>query len=109
MKKAVQEHTPNYISRRMRIMGKFMQVLHRTSSGHERISALTEDLNAANFMVLLAAVRELCGYDETSHSFNKGSLALMKHCSYLYRSCVLLFASCTDHMSFFQSSIKIKF
>ena len=38
MKKDVQEHTPNYISRRMRIMGKLMQVLHRPSSGRERIS-----------------------------------------------------------------------
>ena len=94
MKKDVQEHTPNYISSRMRIMGKLMQVPHRTSSGRERISTLTEALSVANFMVLLAAVRELCAYDETSHSFNKGSLALMKHCSYLYRSCVMLFASC---------------
>ena len=45
MKKDVQEHTPNYISSRMRIMGKLMQVLHRTSSGRERISTLTEAFN----------------------------------------------------------------
>ena len=91
MKKDVQEHTPNYISSRMRIMGKLMQVLQRTTSGPERISTLTEALSAANFVVLLAAVRELCGYDETSHSFNKGSLALkigysLKRCNAILKS-----------------------
>ena len=55
-----------------------MQVLQRTTSGPERISTLTEALSAANFVVLLAAVRELCGYDETSHSFNKGCNAILK-------------------------------
>ena len=66
-------------------------MLHRTSSGRERISTLIEALSAANFMVLLAAVRELCGYDETSHSFNKGSLAVkigyaLKHCNAILKS-----------------------
>ena len=72
-------------------MGKLIQVLQRTTSGPERISTLTEALSAANFMVLLAAVRELCGYDETSHSFNKGSLALkigysLKRCKAILKS-----------------------
>ena len=72
---------------------------HGVSVSRKRKAAILE--GELMWPVLLAAVRELCGYGETSHSFNKGSLALMKHCSYLYRSCVLLFASCTDHMSFF--------
>ena len=44
-----------------------MQVLHRTSSGRDRISTQTEALCAANFVVLLAAVRELCGHHDSCH------------------------------------------
>ena len=83
-KRDVEEHTSGQIGGRLREVGMLLQLLRRKSG--MTVSNLTAALDPANFDILIACVRELAEYDDNSHMYKKGSLALkvgyaLKKCS----------------------------
>lgn len=73
-RKDLKEHTSNQVSSRLRELARLLQCLHKETE--MKVSTLTQALHTSNFNVLLQCVKIVAGFDEESHSFEKGTVAL---------------------------------
>ena len=83
-RKDMDEHTPNQVSSRLRELGRLLKKIRVNSQ--MKISSIKQAIHPSNFNVLLQSVREVAEYDESTHKFGKGSVALrlgysLKKCS----------------------------
>jgi len=73
-KKDVEEHTSGNVSSRLRELGRLVQQVRETSD--KKVLSMTAALDPAHFDVVIQSVRQLTNFDDSDHSFKKGTLAL---------------------------------
>ena len=86
LKRDVEEHTSGNVSSRMRELGRLLINIREKSSG--QVSTLSDALNVMHFDLLLSCVRDLAEFNDESHSFSKGSLAL--RLGYSVKKCAMI-------------------
>ena len=86
LKRDFEEHTAVNVSSRMRELGRLLLVVKDKSMG--QISTLKDALCVNNFDLLLSSVRMLANYNEETHQFGKGSLAL--RLGYSVKKCAMI-------------------
>jgi hypothetical protein len=84
-----EEHTAGQVSCRMRELGRLVKLVRQRSQ--MRIPDLYSLINAAHFDQLVEAVKELAEFNEDTHQFKKGHLAMrignaLKKCSQIKQS-----------------------
>jgi len=85
-RKELEEHTSNQVSSRLRELARLLQCLRKETE--MKVSTLTQALHPSNFNVLLQCVKIVAGFDEESHSFEKGTVAL--RLGYALKKCIAI-------------------
>ena len=73
-KRDVEEHTANNVSQKMREMGRLLIEVRNQSNN--QINTMKSMINPAHFDIVVNSTRVLAGYNENTHMYQKGSLAL---------------------------------
>lgn len=88
-KRDIEEHAAGQINTKMREMGRLLQIIRKQSK--MTLSTLNDVIDASAFNVLVFSLKELAAFDEETHQFRKGSLAMrlghaLKKCSQIKKS-----------------------
>ena len=82
-KRDIEEHTPGNVSTKMRELGRLLEVYRKVSNNPS--STMNDMITGKNFDKVVLAVKELAGFEASTHKFEKGTLAT--HLGHSLRKC----------------------